>query len=1260
MDNQFINILLIEDNPGDARLIQEMLKEWPASQFHLTHVKQLAAGLQQLDSDMFDVLLLDLGLPDSQGLETLAQVKTQAPNFPVIILTGLDDTSLGLQAVKAGAQDYLVKGQFDQGLLVRPIHYAIERHHLQQNLLRQANALLQSEARFHHMIEHNADSIIIVDEGGIIRFVNPAAETLFKCKASDLVDQPFDFPLVKGEPVELEIVGDEGSKTRTVVEMRVTETEWGGASAYLASLRDITERKQAEEKILHRNRELGLLNQIIAVSTTDLEPEFILETACHELALAFNVPHVAAVMLNEDKTTATVVAEHRVEGRPSTLHNALPIGGNPLFQHLLRNKTPLVVDDAQSDSRLAPIHEIMRERGIMSLLLLPLVIEGAVVGSLGLDAIEPRQFSAEEVSLAWSVADQVSGALARVRVDQERQRLSMAIEKTAESVVITDSNGSILYVNNAFEQTTGYTKSEVVGQNPRFLNSGKQGRQFYQELWGKITGGLVWAGRLVNQKKDGTFYTTEATISPVKGENGAITNYVSVQRDITRELELEEQYRQVVTSISDHVYVTEATSDGRMINRYVSPNIERLTGYPRDTFENDWGFWSSTVIHPEDGVTAQRQLARLKSGQNSETVYRLVQAGGQVIWVRDSARVHTLGNSRVFYGVVSDITEHIEAEHIIAQRASQLALINGLGRQITAVLELNSLLNTAARLIQETFDYHHVALFLATEAALSLRAVSGSYESYFPVGHTQQLSEGINGWVACHGEKIVANDVQTEPRYTSLIAPYTITQAELCLPIKIGDNTVGVIDIQSPNRNAFSENDVVAMEAIAGQIAVAIENARLYESVQQELVDRKKAEAALAKERASLARRVQERTAELSAANAELARATRLKDEFLANMSHELRTPLNAILGMAEILKINIYGPLNEEQANSVGHIEESGKHLLALINDILDLSKIEAGKLDLAISTVPVRDVCQASLQFIKQAALKKQINIVSSFNQDVTTIQADQRRLKQVLVNLLSNAVKFTPEGGQIGLEFEVDPGQEAVHFTVWDTGIGISAEDLGHLFQPFVQVDSSLSRQFEGTGLGLSLVSRLTQMHGGGIAVESEVGKGSRFIISLPYLQREAQPDEAVPESQTGSKANPTLSTPDEGKAVVLIVEDNEANIIFVRDFLRNRGYLTIEARNGVEAIELAKEERPDIILMDIQMPVLDGTEATRSIREDNELATTPIIALTALAMPGDRERCIAAGADDYMSKPVRLAELSRKIEFWLRQVRARLPN
>jgi CheY-like chemotaxis protein/anti-sigma regulatory factor (Ser/Thr protein kinase) len=330
------------------------------------------------------------------------------------------------------------------------------------------------------------------------------------------------------------------------------------------------------------------------------------------------------------------------------------------------------------------------------------------------------------------------------------------------------------------------------------------------------------------------------------------------------------------------------------------------------------------------------------------------------------------------------------------------------------------------------------------------------------------------------------------------------------------------------------------------------------------------------------------------------------------------------------------------------------------LINDILDLSKIEAGKLDLAISTVPVRDVCQASLQFIKQAALKKQINIVSSFNQDVTTIQADQRRLKQVLVNLLSNAVKFTPEGGQIGLEFEVDPGQEAVHFTVWDTGIGISAEDLGHLFQPFVQVDSSLSRQFEGTGLGLSLVSRLTQMHGGGIAIESEVGKGSRFIISLPYLQREAQPDEAAPESQTGSKTNPTLSTPDEDKAVVLIVEDNEANIIFVRDFLRSRGYLTIEARNGVEAIELAKEERPDIILMDIQMPVLDGTEATRTIREDNELATTPIIALTALAMPGDRERCIAAGADDYMSKPVRLAELSRKIEFWLRQVRARLPN
>jgi len=407
----------------------------------------------------------------------------------------------------------------------------------------------------------------------------------------------------------------------------------------------------------------------------------------------------------------------------------------------------------------------------------------------------------------------------------------------------------------------------------------------------------------------------------------------------------------------------------------------------------------------------------------------------------------------------------------------------------------------------------------------------------------------------------------------------------------------------------------------------------------------------------SLQRQLQERNAQLqeqardlTRTNAELGRAARLKDEFLASMSHELRTPLNAILGMSEVLCDGIYGLLNEQQLKSVRTIEESGRHLLDLINDILDVAKIEASKEELQLAPVSIKAICEASLGLIKQNALKKQLKVSSTLDSMVTVLRADERRLKQILVNLLTNAVKFTPEGGSVGLEVSGDMEREAVHFTVWDTGIGIAAEDMERLFQPFVQLNSSLSREHTGTGLGLSLVQRLTEMHGGGVLVESEVGKGSRFTVSLPW--REA--DRVRKAEEEGSQyTEPREEPPTAGhrpSAVILLAEDNENGIYTFSEYLQVRGYRVIVARNGNEAVDLARGERPDVILMDIQMPGMDGLEATRQIRADADrvVASVPIIALTALAMFGDRERCLGAGANEYLSKPVSLRHLVDAIE------------
>jgi len=387
--------------------------------------------------------------------------------------------------------------------------------------------------------------------------------------------------------------------------------------------------------------------------------------------------------------------------------------------------------------------------------------------------------------------------------------------------------------------------------------------------------------------------------------------------------------------------------------------------------------------------------------------------------------------------------------------------------------------------------------------------------------------------------------------------------------------------------------------------------------------------------------------ATLRIANSEMQRAVRVKDEFLANMSHELRTPLNGILSSTEVLLSDYRGPLNARQRTLVGIIDSSGRHLLQLINDILDLSKIEAKKLELDIESVDIGDVCHASLIFVKESALKKDVSLSFVMDESLTSLRADGRRLKQILVNLLSNAVKFTPAQGAVTLAVHLDRDRRQIDFSVSDTGIGISLEDQKRLFSPFTQVDNSLTRSYEGTGLGLALVKRLVDLHGGTVAVESEVGQGSRFTISLPW--HEPEPGQHASVAAENSVTGDAMLRVDDGnKFTILVVEDNSANLAAMEEYLTSKGYHSVHAADGYEALAKAAESSPDLIVMDIQMPRMDGLEATRRLRANPQFATTPIIALTAHAMIGDRERCLAAGATDYLGKPVRLEELTARIK------------
>ncbi|WP_413175066.1 PAS domain S-box protein [Anabaena azotica] len=402
---------------------------------------------------------------------------------------------------------------------------------------------------------------------------------------------------------------------------------------------------------------------------------------------------------------------------------------------------------------------------------------------------------------------------------------------------------------------------------------------------------------------------------------------------------------------------------------------------------------------------------------------------------------------------------------------------------------------------------------------------------------------------------------------------------------------------------------------------------------------------------------LQQTNKQLAAFNEELARATRLKDEFLATMSHELRTPLNAILGMSEGMQDQIFGTINEKQRRGLQTIERSGQHLLELINDILDLSKIEAGQMELHYTSTAIKPLCQSSLAFIKQQAFQKRIQLEVRIQPHLPDLMLDERRIRQVLINLLNNAVKFTPEGGQITLdvtcqriasEAEMTSFRDCIRIAVIDTGIGIAPENIKKLFQPFIQIDSALNRQYAGTGLGLSLVKRLVETHGGKVGVSSELGVGSCFTVDLPCGNLSSCSLESGNQASADFNSCPIEAA--EYSPLILLAEDNEGNIFTISNYLEAIGYRIILAKNGQEAIALTKTQVPNLILMDIQMPGVDGLEAIKQIRSQSSYSQTdlPIIALTALAMPGDREKCLEAGANDYLTKPITLKHLANIIK------------
>ncbi|MEB3122139.1 MAG: PAS domain S-box protein [Snowella sp.] len=819
-----------------------------------------------------------------------------------------------------------------------------------------------------------------------------------------------------------------------------------------------------------------------------------------------------------------------------------------------------------------------------------------------------REWPTETIALLETLVDQLAIAIRqslalemanqeianRQLIDQKLQEVSSKwtsfVENSPNTVYTLNREGIVLSVNHCCQ---GETFESVIGTSFYDLTPSYLRKKRKEQIENVLEMGIVITDDGERPNPDGSLNYYQVQIIPV-WQFRKITKILVVLIDVTERRKVEVQLHQLNEELENRV------------EQRTAEVIERETQL-RDFFDNATDLIQS--ITPEGKFLFVNRAWKDTLGYSDQDLMNLT--------IRDVIHPRSLNHCME---MMQSILIGQEAESIEA------TFVTKDGREIIVEGNVNCRVENG-RAIATRGIFRDISDRKKTETTLKRQ-----------IAAIEATSEGI-GIVNENDEYIYLNKAHYEMfGYDKAEDLLGKTWREIYYPDEIQRIEQEVFPLLS--QNGHWKGEVVAKRrdgsTFAEDIALTLIDGVGLICVARDISDRKESE-----------KQLQNSYEQLAITNAELARATRLKDEFLANMSHELRTPLNSILGFSESLQEGVFGEISEKQRKPLRTIEASGEHLLSLINDILDLSKIEAGKLDMTQNSISLVSLCESSLNFIRQQAFKKRISVHFSPPTQINDFVADERRLRQILINLLNNAVKFTPNGGEVRLEVSLDLSveQPMLNFMIKDTGIGIAKEDLPKLFQSFMQIDSRLARRYEGTGLGLALVERLAKLHGGRVSVESKVGEGSCFSVHLPY-----HPVSAI-------AANPTISSTTEPEinqssfiksALILLVEDNPNNAQTISTYLEHKGYSLMSANNGEEAIKVINQRKPDLILMDVQMPIMDGLEATRQIRKNPEFAEIPIIALTALAMPGDRDRCFAAGMNDYLSKPIRMRQLTTMIE------------
>ena len=818
-------------------------------------------------------------------------------------------------------------------------------------------------------------------------------------------------------------------------------------------------------------------------------------------------------------------------------------------------------------------------------------------------------------------------------------RLVRILEATTDYVAISTPDGALTYLNRAGREAAGFGfDAPLADANLAQLHPAWAYEIVRQEGIPTALSESVWRGETAFLRSDGREVPVSQLILSHTGHDG-IEFISTIMRDIS------DRKREEVTRIEwTNRYDAAIRASGQLLFDWDSlthevtyaGNTEQILGYSMNELRGGLDRFRQ-FIHPDDLGAFDDEIQRVAITRDPFFAeFRVCRKDGRYVFIQAKGYFFLDREGRLsrMIGFFADTTEQRHAQEeiasahdllearveertaqlahayaVIQDRAMQQEAVAQLGQRALAGADLAVLLGETAALVRSILKVDYCSVLELDEEGIefTVRASAG-WPSDINDLRVPASNHSQSGFTLITGEPVIAENLLTETRFeiTETLRRHHITSS-VSVMIAAGEQPMGVLIAFNRSPRKFTQDNVYFLQSVANVLTAAISRQRAEESVR------------LASEQAE--------------------KANRAKSEFLSRMSHELRTPLNAILGFTQLLELEISTP---SQAESIEHISRAGRHLLSLINEVLDIARVEAGRLDIHKEAIPISGFLHDTVELIRPLARRNKINLSVEETGEAPDwhVLGDRQRLKQVLLNLLSNAVKYNRPQGSVTVRAAVAPNSR-LRISVTDTGYGIAPEKIGRLFLPFERLGAE-STEIEGTGIGLALSRGIVDALDGELGVESVEGLGSTFWVEIPISE--------VPPEITAPAASAPLPVETPGQtSTLLYIEDQDLNLRLVERILLHRPeYKLLSAVSGAVGGQIAREQRPDLILLDLNLPDISGEEVLAHLKGDPATAQIPVIMVSADAMGSRIDQLLEAGAANYLTKPYRVSEFLRVIQ------------